>query len=84
MAAVPGGRRPANIPTHLALYRRDAYKHTCLNMIITGIHKWGFVIYRCTYDDGGLWNRYLMQLKSSCPANLVKNRRAELLEEYLD
>ncbi|GKT64089.1 hypothetical protein ColTof4_04365 [Colletotrichum tofieldiae] len=65
-------------------YDRDAYKRTCLNMLSTGVHKWGFVIYRCTYDDDELWNRYLAQLKSFCHDELVEERRAELLEQYLD
>ncbi|OBR11258.1 hypothetical protein CH63R_03554 [Colletotrichum higginsianum IMI 349063] len=77
-------RTLAELPTHPSAYRRDAYQRTCLNMISTGIHKWGFVVYRCTYDDDELWNRYLAQLKSFCSANLLEKRRAELLEQYLD
>ncbi|KAL0945014.1 uncharacterized protein CTRU02_202901 [Colletotrichum truncatum] len=61
----------------------QAFRHTCLNMISTGIHKWGFVIYRCTYEDDELWNRYLAQLKSFYHADLLEKRRAELLEQYL-
>ncbi|KAK2059003.1 hypothetical protein LY76DRAFT_512970 [Colletotrichum caudatum] len=53
-------------------------------MISTGIHKWGFVIYRCTYDDDELWSRYLAQLKEFYHSHLAENRRAELLEQYLD
>ncbi|KAK2029946.1 hypothetical protein LX32DRAFT_651931 [Colletotrichum zoysiae] len=71
------------LPTHLHHYDRDRYAWTCLNMISTGVHKWGFVIYRCTYDDDELWSRYLAQLKSFCHDNLVEHRRAELLEQYL-
>ncbi|KAK1985566.1 hypothetical protein LZ30DRAFT_686053 [Colletotrichum cereale] len=77
-------RTIAELPTHLADYDRDAYQRTCLSMLSTGIHKWGFVIYRCTYDDDELWNRYLAQLKSFCHDELVEERRAELLEQYLD
>ncbi|KAE9573282.1 hypothetical protein CGMCC3_g10646 [Colletotrichum fructicola] len=72
------------VPTHLSAYGRDAYQRTCLSMLSTGIHKWGFVIYRCTYDDDELWNRYLAQLKSFCHNQLVEYQRAELLEQYLD
>ncbi|KAF6827283.1 hypothetical protein CPLU01_09160 [Colletotrichum plurivorum] len=72
------------LPTHFAHYGVDPYRHTCLGMISSGIHKWGFVIYRCTYDDDELWDRYLAQLKSLCHDNLVEDRRAELLEPYLD
>ncbi|GJC88496.1 hypothetical protein ColLi_11334 [Colletotrichum liriopes] len=79
-----GARTLAELPTHPASYRRDAYRRTCLNMISTGVHKWGFVIYRCTYDNDELWNRYLTQLKGFYHADLVENRRAELLEQYLD
>lgn len=77
-------RTLAELPTHLSLYRRDVYQRTCLNMISTGIHKWGFVVYRCTYGDDELWDRYLTQLKRFCHNDLVENRRAELLEQYLD
>ncbi|KAK2026124.1 hypothetical protein LX32DRAFT_642130 [Colletotrichum zoysiae] len=79
-----GARTLAELPTHSVHYGQDAFQQTCLNMISTGIHKWGFVIYRCAYDDDELWNRYLAQLKSFYHDNLVKERRAELLEPYLD
>ncbi|KAK1845944.1 hypothetical protein CCHR01_11436 [Colletotrichum chrysophilum] len=72
------------LPSQPGGYQRDIFSRICLNMIRTGYHKWGFVIYRCTYDDGELWNRYLAQLKQSCHEELVKGRRAELLEKYLD
>ncbi|KAF6783757.1 hypothetical protein CSOJ01_15858 [Colletotrichum sojae] len=72
------------LPTHLAHYGIDPFRRTCLSMLSTGIHKWGFVIYRCTYDDDGLWDRYLAQLKSLCHDDLVEEGRAELLEPYLD
>ncbi|KAF6817198.1 hypothetical protein CPLU01_13645 [Colletotrichum plurivorum] len=72
------------LPTHLAHYGIDPFGRTCLSMLSTGIHKWGFVIYRCTYDDDGLWDRYLAQLKSLCHDDLVEEGRAELLEPYLD
>ncbi|WQF79052.1 hypothetical protein CDEST_04066 [Colletotrichum destructivum] len=77
-------RTLAELPTHLSLYRRDIYQRTCLSMISTGIHKWGFVVYRCTYGDDELWNRYLTRLKRFCHDDLVENRRAELLEQNLD
>ncbi|KDN71854.1 hypothetical protein CSUB01_10993 [Colletotrichum sublineola] len=76
-------RTLAELPTHIAHYGRDRYAWTCLTMISTGIHKWGFVIYRCTYEDDELWSRYLAQLKSFCHAHLVEYRRAELLEQHL-
>ncbi|KAF4863092.1 hypothetical protein CGCSCA2_v003102 [Colletotrichum siamense] len=69
------------VPTHLSAYGRDAYLRTCLSMLSTGIHKWGFVIYRCTYDDDELWNSYFAQLKSFCHNQLVEYQRAELLEQ---
>ncbi|KZL86130.1 hypothetical protein CI238_09129 [Colletotrichum incanum] len=47
-------RTLSELPTHPAAYRRDVYRHTCLD------------------------------LKSFCHADLVKHRRAELLEQYLD
>ncbi|KAJ3952891.1 hypothetical protein N0V92_010654 [Colletotrichum tropicale] len=67
-----------------ALNHRDVFSNISLDMINTGYHTWGFVVYRCTYDDDDLWNRYLMQLKQFCHEELVKGRRAELLEKYLD
>ncbi|TDZ18889.1 hypothetical protein Cob_v008346 [Colletotrichum orbiculare MAFF 240422] len=74
------------LPTHLSSYgyHRDPFARTCLSMISTGIHTWGFVIYRCTYDDDELWDRYLAQLKSLCHDELVNDKRAELLEPHLD
>ncbi|WYZ35401.1 hypothetical protein EsH8_X_000048 [Colletotrichum jinshuiense] len=79
-----GARTLEELPTHPSAYRMDAFQHTCLNMISTGIHRWGFVVYRCTYDDNELWDRYLAQLKSFYYSYLSKERCSMLLEQYLD
>lgn len=77
-------RTLAELPTDLSEYDRDHFKHTCLSILTTGVHKWGFIIYRCTYDNDELWNRYLTQLKAFCHNRLVEKGRAELLEQYLE
>ncbi|KAF9879532.1 hypothetical protein CkaCkLH20_03075 [Colletotrichum karsti] len=62
----------------------DVFDRTCANMRDLNYHTWGFVVYRCTYDDEELWARYLKQLKDFAHEYLVENRRAELLGQYLD
>lgn len=77
-------RNIAELPRHRSSWKRDAFERTCANMRDLNYHTWGFVIYRCTYDDEDLWVRYLAQLKDFAHGYLVKTRRAELLEQYLD
>ncbi|WYZ42284.1 hypothetical protein EsH8_V_001179 [Colletotrichum jinshuiense] len=79
-----GARTLSELPQHISGYNKDRHKFTSMGMIKTGYHRWGFVVYRCTYDDDDLWNRYLAQLKKNLYDELVEGRRAELLEQYLD
>ncbi|KAF6819543.1 hypothetical protein CSOJ01_01286 [Colletotrichum sojae] len=51
-------------------------------MVRTGYHKWGYVIYRCAYDDDDLWNRYLAELKKNIYNDLVRAGRADILGDY--
>ncbi|KAL0939145.1 uncharacterized protein CTRU02_205755 [Colletotrichum truncatum] len=74
----------SELPDSVAGYRNDELRFISLGMIRTGYHRWGFVVYRCTYDDQDLWDRYLSQLKENSYNQLVDGRRAELLEQYLD
>ncbi|KAJ0360196.1 hypothetical protein COL26b_014151 [Colletotrichum chrysophilum] len=37
----------------------------------SGFHRWGFVIYRTTYDDDAAWERYVGVLKSTARSVLV-------------
>ncbi|KAL0933647.1 uncharacterized protein CTRU02_210446 [Colletotrichum truncatum] len=74
----------SDLPQLLRDYKNDRFKHLAFSMVKTGFHKWGFVVYRCTYDDDDLWNRYLAQLKDNCRYHLEKYRVDKLLEQYLD
>lgn len=38
---------------------------TIRGMINTGLHEWGFVIYRCTYGDDEAWKRYMECLEEN-------------------
>ncbi|EXF82342.1 hypothetical protein CFIO01_01801 [Colletotrichum fioriniae PJ7] len=77
-------RKIEELPMHRAAWKRDVFERTCAYMRDLNYPTWGFVIYRCTYDDEDLWVRYLSQLKDFAHESLVEKRRAELLEQYLD
>jgi hypothetical protein len=38
---------------------------TIRRMIGTGLRKWGFVIYRCVYDDDEAWQRYMKYFEAN-------------------
>ncbi|KLU87062.1 hypothetical protein MAPG_06067 [Magnaporthiopsis poae ATCC 64411] len=44
-----------------------------------GYHKWGFVIYRCTYDDDALWEAFVTMLKASAAAYLQARKQENIL-----
>ena len=50
----------------------------------TGHHKWGFVVYRCTYSDDEAWLRYIQYIKDQTIATLDFYGQQFLLEKYLD
>lgn len=50
----------------------------------TGHHKWGFVIYRCTYSDDEAWLRYVQYVKDTTINKLDFYGQQFLLEKYLD
>lgn len=57
---------------------------TAFNMKKTGFHRWGFVIYRTTYDDDAAWERYLEALKLAALHSLESSGADVLLEQYMD
>ncbi|WQF84627.1 hypothetical protein CDEST_09641 [Colletotrichum destructivum] len=81
-----GARTLAEMPQEPIIYDylHDDLRFLFRSMIFTGYHRWGFVVYRCAYGDDDLWNRYIEQLKKNVHDELVRARRAELLEKYLD
>lgn len=52
-------------------------------MVETGLHQWGFVIYRCVYGDDDLWDRYLGYMKAVAGRCLDEERKRGLMEQYL-
>lgn len=42
--------------------------------------KWGFVIYRCTYDDDDQWKRFMDHLNTRVRLQLGEEDAAELFE----
>lgn len=57
---------------------------TAFRMKKTGFHRWGFVIYRTTYNDDAAWERYLEVLKLTARHSLVESGCDVLLEQYMD
>lgn len=58
--------------------------HIIQGMQQTGFHKWGFVIYRCTYSDDEAWHRFSLHIKQSIIRTLDLYGQQFLLERYLD
>lgn len=42
--------------------------------------KWGFVIYRCTYDSDNEWSRFMNHLNTRVRLNLEEDGAAELFD----
>ncbi|KAI7784813.1 hypothetical protein LA080_009132 [Diaporthe eres] len=57
---------------------------TAFRMKTAGFHRWGFPIYRTTYDDDAAWQRYLEVLKFTARKYLVRQGGDVLLEQYMD
>lgn len=57
---------------------------TAFSMKKTGFHRWGFPIYRTTYDDDAAWERYLEVLKLTARHSLDDQGCDVLLEQYMD
>ncbi|KAI1302208.1 hypothetical protein F5Y03DRAFT_362040 [Xylaria venustula] len=55
---------------------------TARHMLDTGFDTWGFIVYRCTYDDDAAWDRYMQALKDEAHRDLVWNGREWLIEQY--
>lgn len=58
--------------------------HLIRGMQQTGYHKWGFIIYRCTYSDDEAWLRYVQYIKDKTISSLDLMGQQFLLEKYLD
>ncbi|ROT37997.1 hypothetical protein SODALDRAFT_324451 [Sodiomyces alkalinus F11] len=50
----------------------------------TGYHRWGFVVYRCTYSDDDAWARYVERMKQAAVDDLSRYGRDLLLAKYVD
>lgn len=48
----------------------------------TGFRKWGFRIYRCTYDDEAAWSRYVENLENELAEGLVATGANYMLAPY--
>lgn len=48
----------------------------------TGFRKWGFRIYRCTYDDANAWNRYMDNLGNELGKGLEATGSDYMLTPY--
>ncbi|KAG4444278.1 hypothetical protein IFR05_000253 [Cadophora sp. M221] len=58
-------------PTWTAEEARDESDgHTIRGMKISSFPKFGFVIYRCTYNDDGLWTEFLSLIKQEAKAHI--------------
>lgn len=57
---------------------------TAFNMKNSGFHRWGFAIYRTTYDDDVAWERYLEVLRLTARKHLARLGGDVLLEQYMD
>ncbi|KAK2026960.1 hypothetical protein LX32DRAFT_641389 [Colletotrichum zoysiae] len=60
------------------------YGGTAFAMKWSRFHRWGFVIYRTTYDDDTAWERYLEVLRLARLRSLVWAGDDLLLEQYMD
>jgi hypothetical protein len=49
-----------------------------------GLQKWGFVIYRCTYEDDSAWDRFMHHLNARKDAILIETYDDEHLAQTLD
>jgi len=59
------------------------FSNTIGSMLVSGYHKWGYVIYRCTYGDDKAWNDFMTMMKYSANQSLEWCGRAVRLGPYL-
>ena len=45
--------------------------------------KWGYVIYRCTYDDDGAWNQMVDRMRTTVQTRLEGKNAPDLLENFV-
>ncbi|KFA60020.1 hypothetical protein S40285_08764 [Stachybotrys chlorohalonatus IBT 40285] len=64
--------------------RDNDLNHIIQGMQQTGFHKWGFVIYRCTYSDDDAWRRYVQYIRDETIRALDFLGVQFLLEKYFD
>lgn len=62
--------------------KREPYGSFIAGMQETGYHKWGFVIYRTSYDDDDAFQRYIALLQQEIEEGLDEAGRKELLLQY--
>lgn len=63
---------------------RESLGHMIQVMQITGFHRWGFLVYRCTYSDDDAWQRYMQHFHECVRAGLEYYGRDVLLFKYLE
>lgn len=64
--------------------RDEIYGPLIVAMQETGYHKWGFAVYRTTYDDDEAVQRFVTLMRKSVEEQLEKRGRKELLLQYHD
>ncbi|KAL8380866.1 hypothetical protein RB595_005248 [Gaeumannomyces hyphopodioides] len=60
------------------------YRQTINNRNHTGYHKWGFVIFRCTYDKNALWDAFITVVKSCAAFWLRREGQEDILGPGLE
>ncbi|KAK5993962.1 hypothetical protein PT974_07400 [Cladobotryum mycophilum] len=65
------------------MLKKEPYGSMIRTMQETGFRTWGFVIYRGTYSDDALWQRYMDEMKEQIRNELDRYGREELLMQYL-
>ncbi|KAJ0120530.1 hypothetical protein J7T55_015259 [Diaporthe amygdali] len=55
---------------------------TMKSMIDTGLHEWGFVIYRCVYGDDEAWQRYMKYFEEDIIEGLEHHGGDVVLPQY--
>lgn len=65
-------------------WRNSSFGPTAQYMKETGLHTWGFVVYRTSYGNDDGWARYLEYLHKNIHEDLVFNGSDKLLEQYAE
>lgn len=69
---------------HTFTMGRHAYGPLIGGMQKTGYHKWGFVVYRTTYDDDEAFQRFVALMRQSVEETLEGRGQKDLLLQYHD